>query len=177
MLHPPLVEAVYLELEAVEAKVVEEVPLKDARGRVGDAPTAKVRMNGKAAEIRDAIPAAPAREAHRARTLAVDLDHEQAEELRLRRGALDVGEDAVTVVRPRRGEIRLDLLMGDELDDEVEVVGVRAPDVDRQTGSSSGLARRAEDNTRPDPSATPSRIKPRPASIATVTGSERNTAP
>src|SRR5690349_2145547 len=75
-----VVEPVALQLEAVEAEVVQEVALKLARSLVGDALPAKVRVGGEAAEVRD--PAAPVRDVERHRACALPpsavrhVDHE-----------------------------------------------------------------------------------------------------
>ena len=61
-------------------------------------------------------------EAHRARALAVGLDDEDAERLGLGLGALDLREDLVASLRAHGGEERLDVLVRDELDEEVDVV-------------------------------------------------------
>jgi hypothetical protein len=84
----PLVEAVDLELEAVEAELEEQIPLKQLRRVVGEAAAAEVRMDGEVSEVGD--PRAPVGEleAHRAGAapLAVilDLDDETPELFRLR---------------------------------------------------------------------------------------------
>ena len=98
-------------------------------------------------------------------------------ELRLGDVPFDVGRDRVAVVRPPGGEEGLHLLVRDERDEEVEIVGSRPADRDHYAGSSLGAARRRIVSRSPEPSATPSRISARPRIIATVTGSERKTAP
>ena len=99
--------------------------------------------------------------AHDAGPLAVGLDHEHAEHVRLLLGALDVGEDALAVARPRGGEERLHVLVLGEGDEEVEIVRPRAADGDAHSTSSAVFGRRHA-TTSPDPSATPRRISAEP---------------
>ena len=177
VLHRPLVESIDLELETVETKVVEEMALEETCPLVGHPPTAEVRMDGEPAQVGDPVPTAAAREAHRPRQVAVDLDHEQAVDVRLGLVPLDVGRQRVTVVRPARGEKRLHILVRDEVDEEVEVVGPSAADRDHYAGSSLGAARRRTVNRSPEPRAIPTRISPSPSNIGFVIGSERKSAP
>ena len=62
MPHRPLVEAVDLELEPVEAELLEEVALEQPRRVVRQLPAAVVGMDSEAAELGDAVRAATARE-------------------------------------------------------------------------------------------------------------------
>src|SRR5919197_1480043 len=78
-----LVEAVDLELQPVVAEVVDQVPLEEARRLVGEAPAAEVGMHRERAEVGDPASAVRDLEAHQARALPVELDHEAAELLRL----------------------------------------------------------------------------------------------
>ena len=133
-------------------------------------------MDREAAELGDAVRAAPAREAHDAGPLAVGLDHEHAEHVGLLAGALDVGEDALAIGRPRRGEKRLHVLVLGEGDEEVEIVRPRTPDDDAHKISSTVFGRRHA-TTSPDPSATPRRISASPMTMPVVIGSSRNSAP
>ena len=48
MPHGALVEAVDLELQAMEAELLEHVPLEEARGLVSHPPAAEVRVHGSA---------------------------------------------------------------------------------------------------------------------------------
>src|SRR5207248_5942603 len=79
----PLVEAVDLELEAVEAELEQEVALEDPRGVVGEAAAAEVGMNREVAEICDPRAAVRELEAHQPGapplSVVLDLDHEAAE--------------------------------------------------------------------------------------------------
>ena len=126
----------------MEAELVEEMALEEPRRLVRDLPAAEVGMDRQPAEVGDAVPPAAAREAHRAGPLAVDLDHEHAEHVRLGHVALDVVRQRFAVVRPAGGEERLHFLVRDELDEEVEIVRPRATDRDHYAGSSLGAARR-----------------------------------
>src|SRR4029453_1931132 len=107
------------ELEPVEPEVFEQMALKGTRGGVADPAPAELRVDREAAEARD--PAAPVAdlEVHRPGPPAVALDHEQAERLGLAVGALDLCEHGVPVRRPDRSEVRLHLLVGQEVDEEV----------------------------------------------------------
>ena len=174
--HGPFVEAVDLELEPVEAELLEEMALEQPRRLVSQLLAAVVGMDCEAAELGDAVRPATAREAHDAGPLAVGLDDEHAEHLRLLVGALDVGEDALAIRRPRRGEKRLHILVPGEADEEVEVVRARAADDHAHKISSTVFGRRHE-TTRPDPSATPRRIRDSPITMPAVIGSSRNSAP
>ena len=80
--HGPLVEAVDLELEPVEAELVEEMSLEEPRGLVRDLPAAEVRVDGEATEVGDPV-RPPRLEAHDAGTVAVHLDHEHPEHVGL----------------------------------------------------------------------------------------------
>ena len=75
-------------------------------------------------------------EAHRAGALAVDLDEEDAERLRVGVRAGDLLEDLVAALRAHGSEEGLDVLVPDEVDEEVGVVGARASDGDGHAGSS-----------------------------------------
>ena len=173
MPHRALVEAVDLELEAVEVELLHEVALEEARRLVGDVAAAEVRVDREAAEVRDAASPVRALEAHRAGPFSVDLDDEDAECVRLRLRALDLRAHGVRVLRPDGGEKRLHVLVCEELDEEAHVVRSRAPDRD-QAGSSCA---RVRSSCAPDASATPARMSARPASAAALTGSSRNAAP
>jgi len=114
-------------------------------------------------------------EAHRPGALAVDLDHEAAEVVRLPLGALDLAAERVRVLGGHRAEERLDVFVRHELDEEVDVVGARAADRDAHGVCATG-ARRAM-RAMPEASVTPVRIRPRPRSSTPVSASERTTAP
>ena len=90
----------------------------------------EVGVDGEAAEVGDAASRVRALEAHRAGSLAVDLDDEDAEGLGLGLRALDLGEERRRDLRADGREERLDVLVGDELDEEVDVVRARSPDGD-----------------------------------------------
>jgi hypothetical protein len=134
--HRALVEPVDLHLNAVIAEVVEEVALKEPRRRVGDLGTAKVGMDGQAAQVGDPAASVAALEAHRACALAVDLDEEDAERFGVGAGPADLFENLVAPLRAHCGEEGLDVLVPDEADEEVRVLGPGASDRDRHAGSS-----------------------------------------
>ena len=134
-------------------------------------------MHREAAEVGDATSPVRDLEPHRARALAVDLDHEAAELPRLGERALDLGSDAVAVADPDGGEERLDLVVGEELDEEVEIRELGAPDLDVQGACAAAGCHRREGRSIPEPSATPSRTSASPATAAMVSGSSRNTIP
>ena len=111
-------------------------------------------------------------EPHRAGRTAVDLDHEQSERLRLALGALDRGEIPSRSFALIAGEIRLDLLVGEELDEEVGVLDRRSPQLHVSTAAGRLIGRHT-----PDPSATPPRIRPSPPSMVGRSGSSRISRP
>ena len=81
----------------------------------------------------------------------------------------------VVILRADRGEERLDVLVRDELDEEVDVVGAAHGGSRRSRGRPP--VRRTPKKRSPDASATPARMSARPASIAVVTGSSSSSAP
>src|SRR6476659_6669606 len=93
----PLVEGVDLELEPVVTEVQEHVPLELTCRFVGDAAPSKGRLDGETLEPRDLRAAVRDLEAHGPHSLAVRLDHEAAEVLRLGIGALDLAKQALAV--------------------------------------------------------------------------------
>ncbi len=116
-----LVEAVDLELQPVETEVADQVALECASGDVGHMLPTEVGVDRESSEVGDPAPDVRALEAHRSGGRAVDLDHEDAERVRLDLRALHFRTDLVVAPRPDRGEIRLDLLVGHEVDEEVHV--------------------------------------------------------
>jgi hypothetical protein len=87
-------------------------------------------MDREPAEVGDSAPLVRAREAHRSRALAVDLDDEEAERGRVRIGSRDLGPDLLVTLGPDGREEGLDVGVGDELDEEVDVVVSGAADRD-----------------------------------------------
>src|SRR5262249_17529210 len=134
----PLVEAVDLELETVEAQVEKQVTLKQLRRIVGDSVPPKVRMDREIAEVRDAGTLVGELEAHPARTnpaaVPLDLDHEPSELLRLGLRAIDLREQPVAVSRPRARHIGLDVLVRHQLNEKVDVAAVGATEPDPVAG-------------------------------------------
>src|SRR5204863_8930684 len=118
-------------------------------------------------------------EAHRAGatplTVFLDLDDEASELVRLRLGALDLLQQPVALARARAREVGLDVLMGRQLDEEVDVVrsgpaqshSVTLDDAQGVAGAGSRRGIR----TAPEPNATPPRISAMPTSSSTVRGS------
>src|SRR5919197_1009630 len=164
--------------------------LEETRRPVGQPPAAKVGMNRERAEVRD--PAAPVRdlESHHpgAAPLAatVDLDEKAAKLLRLRLRALDLGQEPLAVARPDHRQVRLDLLVAHQLDEEVEIgrlgpaesetVCSLLPVLLDHCGAGAGSRRRAV-RTSPEPSPTPARISTSPRISSTVMGSPSSPAP
>ncbi len=130
----PLVEAVDLELHPMEAEVVDQVALEETRRLVRRSSSAKVGMDGEAAEIGNSAALVGAFEVHRPCAPAVHLDDEDAERIGLGLGALHLTADRLRIFRPHRREEGLDILVRDELDEEVHVVEARAPDGDVHAG-------------------------------------------
>src|SRR6185312_1632166 len=170
----PLVEGVDLELEAVVTEVQEHVPLELTCRFVGDAAPSKGRLDRETLEPRDLRAAVRDLEAHRPRSLAVGLDHEAAEVLRLGIGALDLAEQALAIERSTTAEEGLDIVVVDESVQEVDVV--RSCPADRDHGASATGTRRRR-RSEPVPSATPARIRRSPPIAEAVICSSRNTAP
>ena len=106
----------------------------------------------------------------------VDLDHEAAEVVRLTERPLHLVRDRVGVARAPGREVRLDVLVVRERDEEVDVAGRRAPDAQAHRPGSAAVAR-GTGRTSPEPTATPARISASPPASAAVTGSPRKSAP
>ena len=140
-------------------------------------------MDREALEERD--PAAPVAhlEADRARALplaaGVGLDDEAAELLRLGERAVDLVEQVAAIAGARQE--RLHLLVTEQVDEEVDVLPLRAPYPD-PARLDHGAVRRAARRLRlsaipPEPSATPRRISTSPAIADQRTGSPRIVEP
>src|SRR5438876_429199 len=115
-------------------------------------------------------PARRSVEAHRARALAVDLDHEAPEVPGLGRRALDLGEDRLAVAGADRAEERLHVLVRGQPDEEVGVgsLGPADPDLVRHARAAARRPR-----SPPAPSATPARIRSAPrTSLASMLSSK-----
>jgi len=153
----------------VEAEL-EELALEQLRGFVGQPPPAEVGMDGEIAQVGD--PRAPVGEleTHRAgrtpSSVLLDLGDEPPELLRLARRPLDLLQHALAVAGPRAGEIGLDLLVGRQLDQEVDVLGLGAAQPNRAAHGAgvAGAGSRRGSRNAPDPSATPPRISAMPTS-------------
>ena len=114
-------------------------------------------------------------EVHRPGRLAGHVDHEQAVDVGLALRPLDEACDAFGVAWAHGREVRLHLLVGEQLDQEIDVVFARATDRDAHPGTVTAARRRSR--RTPEASATPSRIRARPASTDNETGSSSNRAP
>jgi len=169
-----LVEAVHLQLEPVEAEIVDEVPLEEPRRLVRDPAPAEVRVHGEPAQVRDPAAQVRALEAHRSRAHAVHLDQEDAERVWLLLRALYLGADLPVLLRPDRGEKRLDVLVAHELGEEPDVLRRRPANRHRHAADSWARPPRRR---WPEPRATPTRMSARPPSAAALTGSSRMAAP
>src|SRR6185312_11986026 len=172
----PLVEAVDLELQPVKAELVDQVLLEEARRLVGEPPAAEVGMHRQGAEVRDPAPRVRDLEAHQAGRLAVGLDHEAAELLRLGLRALDLLEQPVAVARPHDRHERVDVLVRHQLEQEVDVARLGSPQ-GHVHGEGAATGSRRWRRTAPDPSATPPRISAIPASSSQVSGSPSSSTP
>ena len=140
----------------------------------------EIRVHGESTEMRDPAPAVLHLEFHASGESpslpVVDLDHKPPVVVRLSQRPLDLRGDGVALTGASAGEVRIDVPVVRELDEEVDVLGLRAADADaHRPGSTAGA--RALGRKRPDPSATPSRISARPPASAAVIGSPRKTAP
>src|SRR5437764_2901871 len=173
--HRALVEAVDLELQPVVAEV-EEVALEEPRRLVGKAPAAEARVHRERPEVRDPAALVGDLQAHQACRFSIQLDHEAAELLRLSLRALDLFQQTRAVARANRGQVRLDVLVGHELEQEVDVSRLGAPDRDVH-GDGAATGSRRGNLTAPDPSATPPRINVIPASSCQVSGSPSSSTP
>src|ERR687888_2456161 len=106
----PLVEAVDLQLDAMEAELEQEMTLEEPRRRLAEAAAAEARRHGEAAGLGDPAPLVHAVEADHPRTLAVHVDDEPPERVRLALRALDLGEHVVARLRDAAAEERPRLL-------------------------------------------------------------------
>src|SRR5207302_996420 len=150
------VEAVDLELEAVVAEVVHQMLLEASRSVICDPAAAERRVHSEALEVRNPRTAVRELEAEPAGTLPIDLDHEPAVVVRLALRARHFLGDSVRVLGRDRAEERLYVLVGDQLDEEIDVVRARAADRDRHGVWAAGTRRGRRRS--PDPSPMPSRI-------------------
>src|SRR4051812_12336131 len=162
----------------MEAEVVEQVPLQLPCRLVGDPAAAEIRVRREAPEIRDLAPLVCDVESHRTGALPVvsvrRLDHEPAALKRLPLGALDLREQGLAVARAPDRHERLDVLVIRELEQEADVFLGRAADAN--VHSATGAGRRAH-ATRPEPRATPARMRTSPISFCGLSDSSRRVDP
>src|SRR5206468_831628 len=126
---------------------------------------------GERAEVRDAAAAVRDFEPHQAGGLPVDLDHEAAELLRAGLRALDLSGEPFLVARPDDGQVLHDVVAVHQLEQKVEVAGLRAAEGDFAHGEGAATGSRRGNRTAPEPNATPPRISTIPASSCQVSGS------
>src|SRR5262249_57578474 len=147
---------------------------------------AEAGMDRQVAEVRD--PGAAVRELEAERPggpplpVVLDLDHEAPELAGLALRPVDLLQHRGTIAWSHRGQIGLDVLVGRQLEQEVDVGRLRTPKSEAVAPNSqgagvAGAAARRGRRTAPDPSATPPRISTIPASSSPVTASPTNTAP
>src|SRR5213592_4420571 len=105
---------------------------------------------------------------------AVEQDHEPAETVGLGLRALDLGRDLLECSSAAWAQVRVDVRIARELDEEVDVGGLGAPKLDH--AASTAVARRGS-LAAPEPTAMPTRIRASPASAAGRSGSPRTTTP
>ena len=172
-----LVEAVDLQLDAMEAEIDEQMPLEEPRRVDADATSAKARVDREAAGLDDSVALVDAVECDAAGGLSVDLDHEPAERVGLALGALDLGDDVLARLARASTEKRPRLLVGDEVEQEVGVAGTRAAQLDAHVSEASRRRRSRAGVSTPVPSATPPRISARPPNAVAPKRSPRKIAP
>ena len=132
----------------MEAELAEDEALEGARDLVAEMPAAEARVDGEAAAVDDAHPLARDVVARRTRRLAVDLGDEPAERLRLALRPVDVGEHVLERAAARAAEERLRVLARDELEQELGVRAVGAPELD---GHAATLSERRRCRARRPP--------------------------
>ena len=133
-------------------------------------------MHGEPFDPRDPAPGIDEVEAHGAHPLAVHLDHEPAERVRLALGALDLGKDQLAVGRRVSAQERAHVVVSGQLEQEGGVVRGRTSQRDRHDSEAS--RRRMRSGSRaPVASATPPRINASAANAAAPKVSPRKTAP
>src|SRR5260221_12275628 len=125
---------------------------------------------------RDLAPLVQQMDPHRAGALAVALDHEATERFRLALGLRDLLEQHRALGHRARTEERPHIVVGEQLEQEVRVVGARAPDRDAAHASEASAPRRRT-RSRPVPRATPPRMSARPPSAAAPNRSPRKMEP
>src|SRR5262249_53086833 len=127
--HGALVEAVDLHLESMEAEILEQVTLELACRLVAELLPAEVRVDRETATLGDLAGATGAVEPQSPGRRPVDLDDELPGLPRLLLRALDRGDDPLAVLRADRREVRLDVLVGEKVDQEVGVLERRAAEL------------------------------------------------
>src|SRR5262249_56516617 len=137
-------------------EVDEQQALELLRRLETDAAPAKLRHDRKAPGLGDPVALVHAMERNRAGVRAVNLDDEPTERVGLTRGVLDLLEDRVARLPGAPAEERARLLVRDEAEQEVGVLGTRA--TERHRHGAGTTSRRRRTCQTPEPSPTPPRM-------------------
>src|SRR5579859_2429785 len=120
-----LVEPVDLQLDAVKAELDEQQPLEPARRLEPDAAPAELGRDREAPRLRDSVALVHAVERDAARKGAVRVDDEPAERVGLTLGVLDLRKNSLARVTRPPAEEGPRVLVRDEAEQEVCVLGAR----------------------------------------------------
>src|SRR5262249_13581496 len=120
-----LVEAIDLQLEAMKAELDQQAMLEQPGRSVRDPPAARGRVHRQPFQARDLRSRVHGLESEPTGALAVDFDHETTELARLRHGAFDLGAKRIAIECSAAAEERLDLLVVEEAEEELEVIASR----------------------------------------------------
>src|SRR6266511_107076 len=158
--------------------------LEGPRSVVGEVASTEVGVNGEAPEVRD--PAAAVEDVEAQHTRAVpapsllDLDHKTPAVFRLSARPLDLVEQRIAVARANGGQVGIDVVVGRELEQEVDIVRscpAQAEAVARDRlahGAVATAAPRRGMRSTPEPKAVPVRISASPTIAETVIASPRS---
>ncbi len=161
----------------MEVKVDEQMALDHPRRFSADPAAAEARVDREAAGLGDAVALVGTVERDAAGSFSVHLDHEPAESVRLAVGTPDLANHVVTGFAHMAAEKRPRVLIRDQLEQKVGVVGTRAAKLDATHASDANRRRSRDGANTPVPSATPPRINARPPNAVTPKRSPRKTAP
>lgn len=153
-----------------------------ARRPVREVAAAEVRMHHDPVNPGDPAAAVPDLERHRAGPLTLELDDEAAVVLGLALGALDLLSERLRVLGRHNGHEGLDVSMGREGGDELGVLGRGSAQAEvaafaHGCGVAGAASPRRAERSRPDPIATPARIRTSPSAAFSVTVSSRRVTP